>query len=89
MIQIKDSDARTIAKKRTIKFTGVYIEDGKLVDENGSIAEQLEPELPKWIDTIDFKITFDLPDDDMDIDAPDEGEFDNTETPDGYEGLAF
>lgn len=89
MIEVKKVEPKVQNGKKVIAIKNAFInENGIICDESGAVGIQLQPELPYSDVTFDFKITFVI-DDDMDIDAPDEGEFDNTETPDGYEGLAF
>lgn len=88
MIKVKDSESKVISGKRTITFDNVTISDeGFLVDENGLIGEQLKPELPPNVDTFKFKIQFDLDDEAEDIVDSEEPE--DTDEPDGYNGLPF
>lgn len=79
MIQIKITDPKVTNRKKTITFKDVYIENGVLMDENGSVGDQLKPELPDGVEYFTFKLSFELPDE-----ADDEG---NDREPRGYDDL--
>lgn len=66
MIQIKITDPKITNRKKTITFKDVYIENGVLMDENGSVGDQLKPELPEGVEYFTFKLSFELPDEDDD-----------------------
>ncbi len=79
MIQIKITDPKVTNRKKNITFKDVYInEDGVLMDENGSVGEQLKPELPEGVEYFTFKLSFEL---------PDEADDDNDGAPRGYDDL--
>ena len=77
MVKKKDTEEKVTAASRKITVTGVAIEDGMLVDEDGNVANRIAEHLPKGIDIFDMTIKFNLPveeDDEVDADefAPDE-----------------
>lgn len=43
--------------KRTIKFQDVYLEDGKLIDEEGNVLSQIVDNLPKDTECFDIQVT--------------------------------
>ena len=62
MIKFKDSVARVTPGSRNITVEGVYIDNGKLVDEEGDIVNAIAESLPKGIDEFTIKIKVELPD---------------------------
>lgn len=47
--------------KRTIKFSNVEILDGELMDEEGSLVDQIISKLPKEVETFEIQLTAALP----------------------------
>lgn len=71
MIQVKETEKKVSAKKKIITVKDVRIdENGNFVDENGSVGTQILPEIPEGIETLTFKITFELADDEDSEDSP-------------------
>lgn len=64
MVKFKDSASRVTPGSRNITVEGVYIEDGKLMDESGDIVSALKSTLPEGIDEFTIKIKIELPDGD-------------------------
>ena len=63
MLSVKDS-IPTATKKRIIKLTNISVADSKFVDEDGDVTDKILDALPDGVETVDFKITIDLGDDD-------------------------
>lgn len=59
MISVKDSVPKS-TPKRTIKITNISLSDSKFVDDEGDITADIIKALPAGTDTIDFKITIEL-----------------------------
>lgn len=64
MVKVSDKESKVTPRKRDIKITDIKIEDGKLVDEEGSIIERLADALPYDDMLFSMKISFELPDED-------------------------
>ena len=65
MINVKEVEPKTSAKKKVITIKDVHIdENGNFVDENGSVGQQILPEIPDGCGVFTFKITFALSEDD-------------------------
>ena len=74
MINVKEVEPKTSAKKKVITIKDVHIdENGNFVDENGSVGQQILPEIPEYSPVFTFKITFELDEDD-DVIAEEEPE---------------
>lgn len=63
MVKVKNTEAKVSVGKRTITVSNVSIEDGLLVDEDGSIAERIENVLPDGVTEFTLKIVIELPED--------------------------
>lgn len=63
MFSVKDSEPKA-TKKRTIKLTNVSVKESKFVDDEGDLTAELLKALPNGVETVDFKITIALDDDD-------------------------
>lgn len=63
MIKVSETEEKITAPKRTIKLENISVKDLKLVDaETGeNLSQQVIEVIP--FDTIDFKITFEIPTD--------------------------
>ena len=64
MFKIKETEAKLSPKKKTLELKNISVMDLKLVDTDTGedITEQVIAEIPTGIDTVDFKLTFELPD---------------------------
>ena len=65
MLKIKEIDAKTSPKKKQIELKNISIEHLKLVDTDTGedITEEVIDAIPSGIETVDFKLTFELPSD--------------------------
>jgi len=62
MVDIKLTEQKVTAPKKTIKVKDVFIRDGILTDTEGNnILAQIAEELPKDVDTFSFSININLP----------------------------
>lgn len=60
MFQVKDSEPKA-SKKRTIKLTGVSVQDSRFVTEDeGDVTKELLKALPEGVDTVNFNISISL-----------------------------
>lgn len=66
MVQIKETEQKVSSAKRTITLKGISVKDLKLVEfETGEdVSKQVIDAVP--FDQIDFKISFELPEDNED-----------------------
>jgi hypothetical protein len=55
---------KTTPAKKTIAVSDVKVSELRFVDETGDITEKVIAELPEGIETVSFKITVELPDED-------------------------
>lgn len=64
MLKIKEIDAKTSPKKKQIELKNISIEHLKLVDTDTGedITEEVIDAIPSGIRTVDFKLTFELSD---------------------------
>ena len=64
MFKIKEVDAKTTPRKKNLELKNISVNDLKLIDTDTGedITEQVIAEIPTGIDTVDFKLTFELPD---------------------------
>lgn len=65
MFKIKEVDAKTTPRKKNLELKNISVKDLKLIDTDTgeNITEQVVAEIPVGIDTVDFKLSFELPDD--------------------------
>ena len=61
MFKVKDNPSKKTSGKRSITIDSVSIEDGILVDENGSIVDGIAENLPEGVDEFTIKIQVLLP----------------------------
>ena len=61
-VKITNTDAKVSAPKRTIAIKGAVIKELKFVDETGDVTNMVLKEIPENLETIDVKITLELPD---------------------------
>lgn len=73
MIKITTSESKTTPAKKNIQLKNISVRDLKIVDTDTGedITEQVIAEIPAGVDVVNFKLTFDLPDE------PDEEESDD------------
>lgn len=64
MFKTKDTESKMSEAKRTITVDNVYVDEDRLCDEEGSIAQGILQNLPEGIDMFTIKITVKLPEDD-------------------------
>ena len=66
MIKIKEVDAKTTPRKKNLELKNISVKDLKLIDTDTGedITEAVIKEIPVGIETVDFKLSFELPDED-------------------------
>lgn len=66
MFKIKEVDAKTTPRKKNLELKNISVKDLKLIDTDTGedITEAVIKEIPVGIETVDFKLSFELPDDD-------------------------
>ena len=66
MLKIKEIDAKTSPKKKQIELKNISVENLKLVDTDTGedITKEVIDAIPSGIETVDFKLNFELPDED-------------------------
>lgn len=62
MVDSKIKKATSTAAKKNITASGVRIENGQFVDDEGSIVERITEQLPEGTTIFDIKISIELPD---------------------------
>ena len=65
MIKITESEEKITPAKKSIKLDGIFVKDLKFVDEMGDIAQQVIDALPEGTEQVGFKITVELPSDEL------------------------
>lgn len=61
-VKITNTDAKISAPKRTISIKGAVVKELKFVDETGDVTTMVLKQIPENLETIDVKITLELPD---------------------------
>ena len=66
MFKIKEVDAKTTPRKKNLELKNISVKDLKLIDTDTGedITEAVINEIPVGIETVDFKLTFELSDED-------------------------
>ena len=66
MFKIKEVDAKTTPRKKQLDLKNISVKDLKLIDTDTGedITEAVIKEIPVGIETVNFKLSFELPDDD-------------------------
>ena len=66
MLKIKEIEAKTSPKKKQIELKNISVENLKLVDTDTGedITKEVIDAIQSGIETVDFKLTFELPDED-------------------------
>ena len=67
MFKIKEVDAKTTPRKKNLELKNISVKDLKLsdTDTGEDITEAVIKEIPVGIETVDFKLSFELPDEDI------------------------
>ena len=67
MFKIKEVDAKTTPRKKNLELKNISVKDLKLIDTDTDedITEAVIKEIPVGIETVDFKLSFELPDEDV------------------------
>lgn len=65
MFKVKEVESKVTPKKKNLELKNISVKDLKLIDTDTGedITEQVVAEIPVGIDTVDFKLSFELPDD--------------------------
>lgn len=65
MFKVKEVESKVTPKKKNLELKNISVKDLKLIDTDTGedITEQVIAEIPVGIDTVDFKLSFELPDD--------------------------
>ena len=65
MFKVKEVESKVTPKKKNLELKNISVKDLKLIDTDTGedIIEQVIAEIPVGIDTVDFKLSFELPDD--------------------------
>ena len=66
MFKIKEVDAKTTPRKKNLELKNISVKDLKLIDTDTGedITEAVIKEIPVGIETVDFKLSCELPDED-------------------------
>ena len=69
MIQVKETPSKVTPSKKIITFKNIPVENLRLIDTDTGedVAQQLIDALPDGMDTIDFKISVELDDEDTEV----------------------
>ena len=64
MLKIKEIEAKTSPKKKQIELKNISVENLKLIDTDTGedITKEVIGAIPSGIETVDFKLTFEMPD---------------------------
>lgn len=64
MIKISNAESKTTPAKKNIQLKNISVKDLRLIDTDTGedISQEVINEIPDEIDTINFKITIELPD---------------------------
>ena len=66
MFKIKEVDAKTTPRKKNLELKNISVKDLKLIDTDTGedITEAVIREIPVGSETVDFKLSFELPNED-------------------------
>ena len=66
MFKIKEVDAKTTPRKKQLDLKNISVKDLKLIDTDTGedITKEVIDAIPSGIETVDFKLTFELSDED-------------------------
>ncbi len=64
MFKIKETESKVTAAKKTLDLKNISVRDLRLVDTDTGedITNEVIAEMPAGVDTVDFKIVFEIPD---------------------------
>ena len=62
-VTVKNTESKVTTAKRTITVKGADVNDLRFVDETGDVTVQVLEQIPEDLETIDVKISIELPDD--------------------------
>ena len=64
MFKVKEVESKVTPKKKNLELKNISVRDLKLIDTDTGedITEKVIAEIPEGIETVDFKLTFELPD---------------------------
>ena len=67
MFKIKEVDAKTTPRKKNLELKNISVKDLKLIDTDTGedITKEVIDAIPVGIETVDFKLSFELPDEDI------------------------
>ena len=65
MLSIKETPSKISAPKKTITVKCAIVKDLKFVDETGDITSEVLSAIPDEFETIDIKITLELPEEEV------------------------
>ena len=67
MFKIKEVDAKTTPRKKNLELKNISVKDLKLIDTDTGedITEAVIKEIPFGIETVGFKLSFELSDEDV------------------------
>lgn len=67
MFKIKEVESKITPRKKNLELKNISVKDLKLVDTDTGedITEQVISEIPDGIETVDFKLVFELPDEEI------------------------
>ena len=67
MFKIKEVDAKTTPRKKQLDLKNISVKDLKLIDTDTGedITKEVIDAIPSGIETVDFKLTFELLDEDI------------------------
>ena len=65
MFKVIEVESKVTPKKKNLELKNISVKDLKLIDTDTGedITEQVIAEIPVGIDTVDLKVSFELPDD--------------------------
>ena len=65
MVSIKETESKVTAAKKNITIKDAIVKELRFVDETGDVTEQVLSAIPKGFETINVKISLELPDEDV------------------------
>ena len=64
MFKVKEVESKVTPKKKNLELKNISVNDLRLIDTDTGedITEKVIAEIPSGIKTVDFKLTFEIPD---------------------------
>ena len=64
MFKVKEVESKVTPKKKNLELKNISVKDLRLIDTDTGedITEKVIAEVPDAIETVDFKLTFEIPD---------------------------